>query len=372
MKKFFLLFILVAICACFANSSFALFLKVKETEPSVGSSTSKVEPKKPEYYIQKFYLKFSRAKEISDMIKDLLAEGEGVSVSEKLNTIAVRASTKTIDNITKVISQIDIPPLQVQVEAKIIEFKKGNGDSSNPETLGLNWTYTNPSDSNDYARQIVTNTVTQGVTGASSFGFFAQIFSGNISAYLKTLSNKIGYNLIASPWVSALNHEESEILIGSKIGYTTLLTTTTGTLQEVNFLEVGTKLKFTPHISDDGFIIMEIYPAISEGTVVNGLPQENTTQTSSKVLVKDSQSIVIGGLTKNYTTQVEYGVPFLSQIPFVGTLFRQTQLQSEKREIMVIITPHIVTPAFLEEMAQRGKNLENRIFEKENNSELIH
>jgi len=236
-------------------------------------------------------------------------------------------------------------------------------------SLGMNWRVYNQSNSNDFAQQLTTGVLTSGVT---SLGLYAQILSGNTEAYLSGLEKVIGYDLVASPWITALNHKEAEILIGSKYGYLTLLTTTTGTLQQVNYLAVGTKLKFTPHISDDGYIRMTIYPSVSEGQVSNGLPQENTTETKNEVLVKDGQSIVIGGLMKNYTTQTEIGIPLLSSIPLLGTLFRRTELVSEKREIMVVITPHIVTPAFLEAMSVKAKDLNERRLKWKEGAKLVH
>ncbi len=328
-----------------------LFLQTKEQE------AAGVGPASASYLMRTYKLKYASAKDLSETIAQILAEGEGVAVNEKLNTVFVRASEANQNRLAKLIKQLDQPPLQVQVEAKIIELKAGSGDTNNPSALGASWRYSNKQGSNDYIQQLTTETLT---SAASSLGLYAQLLSGNVEAYLSALEKTIGYDLVASPWITALNHEEAEILIGSKYGYKTLLVTQTGTMQEIQFLEVGTKLKFTPHINEDGYIIMDIYPSVSEGSVTNDLPQENTTETKNKVLVKDGQSIVIGGLTKNYNQQVEIGVPILCHIPLLGTLFRRTELKSEKREIMVIITPHIVTPAFLEEMAKRAKELDAR------------
>lgn len=77
-------------------------------------------------------------------------------------------------------------------------------------------------------------------------------------------------------------------------------------------------------------------------------------------MVKDGQTIVIGGLTKDYKNEKTVGVPFLSGIPFFGTLFRRKELISEKRELMVLITPHIVTPEYLKTMNNRVAELEGR------------
>lgn len=306
------------------------------------------------YPLQSFKLKFANAKSLSDTLKDLLSEGEEISVNEMLNTLVVRASVKDLERLEKLINKMDTPPLQVQVEAKIIEMKTGLGDTSNPTSVGASWKYSR--NANTYAQSITTDISS---AAASSLGLYAQLLSGNVSAYLSALEKSIGYDLVASPWITALNHETAEILIGSKLGYKTTLTTTTGTMQNIQFLEVGTKLKFTPHINEEGYVAMEIYPSVSEGSIIGDLPQMNTTETKNKVLVKDGQSIVIGGLTKNYNNELETGIPILMHIPFLGNIFKRTQMVSEKREIMVIITPHIVTPEFLDKMLQKAQKMDD-------------
>jgi type II secretory pathway component GspD/PulD (secretin) len=184
--------------------------------------------------------------------------------------------------------------------------------------------------------------------------------SGNVNAFLNALDKTSDYDLIATPWITAVNNQVAEILIGQKLGFRKTLTTQTGTLQDIEFLEVGTKLKFLPHISPDGYIRMEIYPAVSDGVFNGDIPSENTTETKNQVVVKDGQTIVIGGLTKEYKTKAVVGVPIISQIPLLGSFFKKTELVSEKRDLMIIITPHIMNTEFIEKMNQKAKDIEDK------------
>ena len=93
---------------------------------------------------------------------------------------------------------------------------------------------------------------------------------------------------------------------------------------------------------------MKVEPKISEGRVENDVPQEETTETHNEVIVKDGQTFVIGGLTKDKDITTDVGVPFLSMIPIIGTLFRQSITSKTKTEIMVFATPHIITPEYLD------------------------
>ena len=129
-------------------------------------------------------------------------------------------------------------------------------------------------------------------------------------------------------------------------------------------IKVGTKLKFTPHISNDGYIRMSIYPSLSDGVLVDGVPQTTNTETKSSVLIKDGQTVVIGGLTRSYKNEVTIGVPVLSSIPIVGALFRRKELHTEKRDLMVLITPHIVTPEFLKQMKDKADKIDSSQQEK--------
>jgi len=280
---------------------------------------------------------------------------ESIAAYPEENAVLVQADLSKMRDIETLIRVLDQPAQQVLVEAKILELKKGIGDTDTPSSYGLTLKSGTNTTGNNY-----TQLSSPGV-GPDNAGFYAQVFYQNVEAYLSALEKTVGFNVIASPWVTAINHRESELLIGSKFGYKTVTVTTTGTLEEIKFLEVGIKLKFTPHISDSGFIRMHIAPAISEGLVNNNIPQENTTETRNEVLVKDGQTIIIGGLKKNYNQEVFVGLPLLSSIPFIGGWFGRTEIRSESRDIMILITPNIVTPEILQKMHERSALLESKI-----------
>lgn len=337
--------------------------------PQPASSREKP-PAEVKYQMQTFPVNYISAKDLAETLKPVLLQGEGVSINEGLNTIVVRASANNLSAISKVIDKMDKPPAQIFVEAKIIELKSGSGDNSTPSSLGFSWQYSRTPGSNDFVQF---NGVTGSPTaGALAQGLYAQLLTTNISSYLTALEKTVGFDSIASPSITTLNHQPAYILIGSKLGYKTLLATTTGTLQQIDYLDVGTRLEFTPHISKDGYIRMSIYPSLSDGVLVDGIPQTTTTETKNQVLVKDGQTIIIGGLSKNYSNTVDAGVPVLSKIPIFGAFFRNTQLRTEKREIMVLITPHIITPEFLADMAGKASTLENRAQQNHDNAKLIH
>ena len=98
----------------------------------------------------------------------------------------------------------------------------------------------------------------------------------------------------------------------------------------------------TPHITNDGEILMEIVPEISEGRIENDLPRESTIKTQTQVMVKNGQTLVIGGLIQNKKTDSVSGVPVLSDIPVLDLIFQKTAKQDEKSEVVVLITPRLI------------------------------
>ncbi len=297
----------------------------------------------PEGIISKTYrVDYVNPANVVESLKTILPAAEMISTVKDTNYLIVQGPKNVIKRADILIKNLDLPPKQVMVEAKVIELRVT--DLSN---AGLDAKIKNANDANDAIQ-------TLGLAGRSTDtgaqGLYAQILQTNTEAYLSALANQVGYNLIASPRITTLSDRPASILIGAKYGYKTAIITDTSTTQQIQFLEVGTSLTLTPSVTKDGFIKMKVAPKVSEGQVVNDLPQENTTETANEVMVRDGQTIVIGGLMKNKEVQTDIGVPLIMNIPFLGAFFRKTQVSLEKTELLIFITPHILTPETLTEM----------------------
>jgi len=299
-----------------------------------------------------FSIEYVEPDDVRSTISSFLAPETKIITTPGTKTIIIEGTPSEIAKAEILISNIDTTPKQVMVEARFIELK--HDASSN---LGVNLKYTDPSNPNNVV-ETVGLAAPPTATGAQ--GLYYSVASGDIEGLLEALSTRTGYNLLASPKVLAIEGEESEIIMGSQLGYKTKTVTTTGLIEGVEFLDVGTKLTIKPSIKDDEQIIMEIHPEISEGSIINDLPQKNTTQTTTKLIVKDGQTIIIGGLFRDLAQNVQRGVPFLADIPFIGAAFRRTELTTEKRELIIFITPHIVTPEMIDEMGGTVAEFEKR------------
>ncbi|RPJ37475.1 MAG: type II and III secretion system protein [Planctomycetaceae bacterium] len=150
--------------------------------------------------------------------------------------------------------------------------------------------------------------------------------------------------VLANPKILAVNKQEGQVLIGNKIGYINATTQNqTSTTQSVSFLETGTRLVFRPYICSDGYVRLDIYPKDSDGLLkANDIPDEKTTELKTNVLVKDGETVVIGGLFRDKVVASKAQVPVLGNLPILGVLFRGTKDTVSREEVVVMLTPHII------------------------------
>ena len=179
---------------------------------------------------------------------------------------------------------------------------------------------------------------TQPDTGMK-FGFI----SHNVSGFIQAIETLNKTNILASPRVLVLNKQRAEIQLGQRLGYRNTVTNLTSSLQTVEFLSVGTLLSLRPFVSNDGMIRMEIHPEKSTGALdSNGIPQTNTSEVTTNIMVPDGATIVIGGLIDDQDVIVEQGIPGLNRIPLLGAAFRTRSTMTLKNELIVLLTPRVI------------------------------
>ena len=175
------------------------------------------------------------------------------------------------------------------------------------------------------------------------------ISTGDVRVFISALETVTNTTILANPKILAVNKQEGSVLIGTNLGYRSSTTISTGgiaTEGEVQFLQTGTQLVFRPYIGNDDYIRMDIYPKDSSATLnEDGVPTENTTQVKTNVIVRDGETIVIGGLFRDVVTTTRNQVPLLGNLPVVGALFRGTTDQTQREEVIVLLTPHIIEKA---------------------------
>jgi type II secretory pathway component GspD/PulD (secretin) len=194
--------------------------------------------------------------------------------------------------------------------------------------------------------------------------------SGDMAMFLTALESITDVTILANPKILAVNKQQGFVQIGKRLGYrgsTTISTGGVATQGEVQFLDTGTVLTFRPYIGNDGYIRMDIDPKDSSGQLnVDKVPDETVTQVTTNVIVKDGETIVIGGLFRDVVTTGRSQVPLLGDLPLVGGLFRGTNDRTERQEVIVLLTPHIINePSEVDGQARAADISRKRIGAKE-------
>ena len=267
----------------------------------------------------------------------------------------------------KVIKLLDVRPKQVLVEATILSATLTEGMQLGVDLNllgGVSLDGTSSTDQIGTTDSLLTTTTTPiaqiaaGVIGSAleTVGFTAAaggsglrigVRSGPVTAFITALESVTDITILANPKILALNKQVGTVFIGTKLGYRSQTTQTdTSTTQKVAFLDTGTKLSFRPYIGGDGYIRMDIYPKDSSGQLdADGIPTETTAELTTNIMVKDGETIVIGGLFRDDVRTVRSQIPLLGDLPFVGALFRGTNDTSVRQEIIILLTPHIIERA---------------------------
>jgi len=282
--------------------------------------------------------------------------GNSMSDSDLLIVQDFESNLKIVDQI---VQRIDRRPFQVLIEAVIISV-----DLEHARQLGVNFSLVdalgtalgtvgsgaalnsnvgfNPTQLLTTAGKIAGGAATDqpGFTSASNgakFGFVAN----NVTGFIQALETIGSTKILASPRILVLNKQRAEIQLGQRLGFQTFSQNFTSTIQQVQFLNTGTLLRIRPFISEDGMIRMELHPERSSGTVVNNIPNQNTAELTTNVMVPDGATLVIGGLMEDEDDYAIQGLPGLSRMPALGFLFGYRQKTEGRRELVVLLTPHI-------------------------------
>jgi len=318
--------------------------------------------------------------------KDGVASEVGGDSMALHDTIVIYDYPENLDEAAKVIANLDVRPQQVLIEATILtatltegmdfgvdlNFLGGvslTGQSSTDDlvsggTIDRGTTATTPI-------QQVANGTTGSPMETAGLAFIGNglrigVTSSNFAAFITALESVTDITVLANPKILALNKQVGTVLIGQQLGYrdrTTIDASGQATVGEVSFLETGTKLSFRPYIGNDGYIRMDIYPQDSSGQLNDeGIPTKTTAELNTNIMVKDGETIVIGGLFRDSVTSTRSQVPLLGDIPFIGAAFRGTTDRTVRQEVIVMLTPHIIERGIETNSSERAEDVGRKRF----------
>jgi type II secretory pathway component GspD/PulD (secretin) len=312
------------------------------TISSMGSDR-KTSPSVQGRMVRVFTLNYVLASDVEKVVQGLMSPlgqsfSNKVTVDEQRNAheqIIVEDLAPYLDRIAEYISQVDIMPRQVVVEANILQVLLKDNNRH-----GVNF--------NQLARVNRAN-VTFGTMGLASDvppATMMRVEGGDLTGLIDLLKSTSDTKTLASPKVSVVNGQKAKISVGGEIGYLLTTATNTSTLQSVAFLEFGVVLTVTPIITEDGQVLLTVAPQVSTGRInsTTKLPEKESTEVQTTALLSDGQAIVIGGLIKESTNDGQNKIPFLGDLWVIGRLFQSRERLRERSEIIITLLPRIARP----------------------------
>ena len=272
-----------------------------------------------------------------------------IIADEENNALVIKATNDEYAEIEDAIKRLDIVPLQVLVEATIVEISL-TGDLS----YGLEWFFQNNNvfdGDNGIAR------LDTGAAGISALtpGFSYSIIdsAGGIRAVLNALASDSKMKVISSPSLMVLDNHSASINIGDQVPVRTSESTNTGTAgndsivtSTIQFVETGVTLEVAPRVSQAGNVVMDIFQSIRTAATTEtssiDSPTINQRQVQTSVAVQSGETIVLGGLIQDNDGRSNSGIPGLRNLPVAGALFGTEAKNSRRTELLVLITPTAV------------------------------
>lgn len=347
-------------------------------------------------------LQYANAEEVALLLKDIT---DKISIDATGNKLLVTASPKKIAEVEKIVSEIDVPSIQIMLEARLIEVALND-----TEELGIDWErlasttmiFAESGEPQNITESLITGSYLPGYVpeviessdGTSSF-IFEQItgtatgaipdqmaftrsdginsFGRQLTAFDITLDmllkdNKA--NILTNSQIVTVNGHEAEIQMVDVIPYLA----SNGGFGNSNFQvlkeTVGIKLKILPYVNTDGYITTQITPEVSsiQSWTAQGYPWTKKRESTTTVRVRDGETIVIAGLITTETINTDTKVPLLWRIPFIGKKwFTHTEKQDKKTDLIIQVTPSIIKDNYSGiDKKDYHKDAEEKAFEEEN------
>jgi len=341
-----------------------------------------------------FRLNYITAQDARTYLQPILGEEDVIAVSpppgrglESQNTegggadnalqdfIVVTATPDRVQQIETMLRELDARPKQVLIEATILRARLDNDNA-----LGIDFTIVGGVDlegldsTSDASLDLLpgplpqdrfelfnSNVTTDFRGNVPDGGITVGVIKDHVALFVRALEEVTDTVVVANPKVLALNKQKGQVIVGQRDGYLTTTVTETQAVQTVEFLETGTSLIFRPFVGSDGRIRVELHPEDSVGFIsAQGLPSEQTTEVTTNVIVRDGETILIGGLFREVTTDARSQVPGVGSLPVVGTLFRSKNETSTREEVIILLTIKVVRDddAYADESREQFENVE--------------
>jgi general secretion pathway protein D len=309
---------------------------------------------------------------VKGVISAELEGGVRITADKSTNSLIIIASVNDYQTIVDVVKKLDIRRRQVYVESLIMEITLNKGRDLGMEFRGAAETRNQGAilggTNFDFAgnlNSLLASLATGNPLLFSGQGLIAAGIAGNvvlpdgteipaITAVLRAAQSRDNINILSSPHLLTLDNKEAEIIVGQNVPFITSQATPTAATNLGNIIntierkDVGVTLRMTPHIHESEFVSLDIYQESSAilGTSILNVDQvgPTTTKRSAKtsVLVRNGDTVVLGGMMQETFNVIERSVPLLGDIPLLGNLFKFKSVNRQKTNLLIFLTPHIM------------------------------
>ena len=276
-----------------------------------------------------YKLQYAKASEVLDTLKSII-KGDGLSADAVTNSIVFTGNGGEEAKLRDALTLLDVATKQVTLEAKIIAISV-----EDEKNLGVTWDWTVLPESED-----------TGSSSSSKYGGIIDLSHGYTARFQATVNALITNGkakILATPRIITIPGKAASIFIGDHIPVLTDKIENGTTTTTTSYVDAGIKLSYTPIVSDDGYITSVVHTEVSTPTLVSELKNYKITSRTAdtNVRMRNGETLVIGGLINEEEQKSLKSIPFLSNIPLLGELFKSRSTTKSKTEVMMILTPYI-------------------------------
>jgi len=282
------------------------------------------------------FINNSKAEEISNALGNVVSKRGKIDVDKGANALVVNDIERNCDKIEEMVLELDQKTYQVDINAKLVEI-----DVEATKEFGINWGLLNLHKSGFGGTGSAE--VAAGIALPAGTMKFGTVRSwGELNAVLEMLEKTNKANIISNPRITTMDNREASILVGKEIP---LIVADEAGNPLTELTKIGIMLRVTPHVNSDKTITLDLHPEVSElqsESTAQGGVIISTSEADTRVVVRNGETAVIGGLIKKVETELIRGIPILKDIPYLGYLFSSKSTSEKKQELVIFVTPTIV------------------------------
>ena len=301
-----------------------------------------------------FVLNYAKASDAITSLEKMKTARGSINFDQRTNSIIIRDIAGNVELMAEVVEALDKTTPQVLIEAKIVETSLNNA-----ENMGIDWVMKATASGMKvptiwpFTTHSANKYLPTDVPAAEDTEFtFGTLNFSQAQAVFELLHNRTDTNILSNPRIVTLDNKKASIVVGSQYPIPSYVYNEEQARLQVNgfeYKDIGIIFEVTPHVNNAGVVTLEIGPRITDildfVTVENTqLPRLSNEYAATQVMVKDGETLVIGGLLKDKTIDIKKKIPILGDLPILGLAFQKSEKSVIKTDLLIFLTPHIITP----------------------------